>query len=93
MRPHAEPLFGAYVFLATPILDSTIRSNEYEADVFGLNAAQQPEGLAEAAPLLGEYRKLHPGRFEQILFFDHPSGYTRILTAMRWKAEHQRTRE
>jgi len=23
-----------------------------------------------------------------MIFFDHPSGRTRILTAMRWKAEH-----
>jgi STE24 endopeptidase len=81
-------LFGVYFFLITPLTNSIIRSNEYEADVFGLNAARQPEGFAEAALLLGEYRKLHPGRLEEILFFDHPSGYTRISTAMRWKAEH-----
>lgn len=81
-------LFGAYFFLMTPITNSIVRSNEYEADVFGLNAAQQPEGFAEAALLLGEYRKLHPGPIEELIFFDHPSGYTRIRTAMRWKAEH-----
>lgn len=83
-------LFGAYMFVVTPITNSIIRSNEYEADLFGLNAARQPEGFAEAALLLGEYRKLHPGRMEEILFFDHPSGYTRILAAMRWKAEQNR---
>jgi STE24 endopeptidase len=86
-------LFGAYMFLVMPISNSIVRSNEYEADVFGLNAAQQPEGFAEAALLLGEYRKLHPGRFEEMIFFDHPSGYTRILAAMRWKAERQRAKE
>jgi STE24 endopeptidase len=79
-------LFSVYFFLITPLTNSIIRSNEYEADVFGLNAARQPEGFAEAALLLGEYRKLHPGRLEEILFYDHPSGYTRISTAMRWKA-------
>jgi STE24 endopeptidase len=81
-------LFGVYFFLITPITNSIIRSNEYEADVFGLNAAREPEGFAEAALLLGEYRKLHPGRIEEMLFFDHPSGYTRIQAAMRWKAEN-----
>lgn len=81
-------LFGVYFFLITPITNSIIRSNEYEADVFSLNAAKQPEGFAEAALLVGEYRKLHPGRLEEVIFFDHPSGYTRISTAMRWKA-HQ----
>jgi len=44
--------------------------------------------MAEAALQLGEYRKLHPGLVEEFIFFDHPSGYNRILMAMRWKAEH-----
>jgi len=38
-----------------------------------------------------KYRKLDPGPFEGIVFYDHPSGRTRILTAMRWKAEHPET--
>jgi STE24 endopeptidase len=80
-------IFTVYFFALTPVTNSIIRSNEYEADVFGLNAARQPEGFAEAALLLGEYRKLHPGPLEELIFFDHPSGYTRISTAMRWKAE------
>jgi STE24 endopeptidase len=37
---------------------------------------------------LSQYRKIEPGRLEEILFFDHPSGHTRVKTAMRWKAEH-----
>jgi STE24 endopeptidase len=82
-------LFNAYFFVITPATNSIIRSNEYEADVFGLNAARQPEGFAEAALLLGEYRKMHPSRIEEVIFFDHPSGYTRISTAMRWKAEQK----
>jgi len=85
-------LFGVYMFAITPITNSIIRTNEYEADVFGLNAARQPEGFAEAALLLADYRKLHPGPVEEVIFFDHPSGYTRILTAMRWKAEHQKVK-
>ena len=83
-------LLGTYIFLVTPITKSIIRTNEYEADVFGLNAARQPHGFAEAALLLAEYRKLHPGPLEELIFFDHPSGYTRILTAMRWKAEQSK---
>jgi STE24 endopeptidase len=39
--------------------------------------------------LLGEYRKLDPTPLEEFLFFDHPSGRTRIYAAMRWKAENQ----
>ena len=56
--------------------------------MFGLNTARQPDGFAESALLLGEYRKLEPGPIEEFIFFDHPSGHTRIYSAMRWKAEN-----
>jgi STE24 endopeptidase len=36
----------------------------------------------------GEYRKLDPSPLEEFIFYDHPSGHTRIWTAMRWKAAH-----
>jgi STE24 endopeptidase len=81
-------LVTIYGFLLTPITNSYIRTQEYEADIFGLNAARQPDGAATIALKLGEYRKLDPGALEEVLFFDHPSGRTRILAAMRWKAEH-----
>jgi STE24 endopeptidase len=80
-------LFGAYLFVVTPLTNSIVRVNEYEADIFGLNAAGQPDGFAEAALLLGEYRKMRPHPVEEVIFFTHPSGYSRILSAMRWKAE------
>ncbi len=75
-------------FFFTPISNTFIRTQEYEADIFGLNASRQPDGEAEADLLLGEYRKLDPGPLEEFLFFDHPSGRTRIYAAMRWKAEN-----
>jgi STE24 endopeptidase len=86
--PLAALLFTGYLFVLTPVINSIVRSVEYEADIFGLNAAGQPDGFAQAALHLAEYRKLEPGRLEEIFFFDHPSGRTRILAAMRWKAEH-----
>jgi STE24 endopeptidase len=61
---------------------------EYEADIFGLNAGRQPDGEAEVDLKLGEYRKLDPSPIEELIFFDHPSGRTRITAAMRWKAEN-----
>lgn len=75
-------------FVLTPVLNSYIRIQEQEADVFGLNAARQPDGMAQVSLKLGEYRKLDPGPLEELIFFDHPSGRTRIFTSMRWKAEH-----
>jgi STE24 endopeptidase len=81
-------LFGAYQFVATPINNTIIRVNEYEGDIFGLNASRQPDGFASAALKLGDYRKLEPGPIEELILFDHPSGRTRIFSAMRWKAEN-----
>lgn len=81
-------LVAIYGFLLTPIANSYVRTEEYEADIFGLNAAREPDGAATIALKLGEYRKLDPGALEEVLFFDHPSGRTRIMAAMRWKAEH-----
>ena len=56
--------------------------------MYGLNASRQPDGFAQAAIHLGEYRKMKPGPIEEYIFFDHPSGYNRIYSAMRWKSEN-----
>ena len=89
--PLVALLFSAYLFVLTPIGNTIVRTQEYEADVFGLNAARQPDGFARAALLLSEYRKMEPSPIEEFIFFDHPSGHTRIFTAMRWKAENPST--
>jgi STE24 endopeptidase len=77
-----------YFFLMTPVDNTITRTMEYEADMYGLNAARQPDAEANVDLMLGEYRKLDPGPVEEFIFFDHPSGRTRITAAMRWKAEH-----
>ena len=56
--------------------------------LFGLNASRKPDGFAEAISKLADYRKLEPGAAEEFIFFDHPSGYNRILAAMRSRAEN-----
>ncbi len=81
-------LMSIYGFALTPVLNTYIRVNEAEADIFGLNAAREPDGFATTALKLSEYRKLNPGPIEEFLFFDHPSGRARIQMAMQWKAEH-----
>lgn len=88
LLPAAVLILAVISFVITPISNSFTRAQEYEADIFGLNAARQPDGEAEVDLLLGEYRKLDPGSIEEALFFDHPSGRTRIHAAMRWKAEN-----
>ena len=77
-----------FFFVLTPVLNTYIRAQEHEADMYGLNASRQPDGFAVAAIHLGEYRKMSPGPIEEFIFFDHPSGRRRILDAMRWKQEN-----
>ena len=86
--PLLAALLAVYFFVMTPVVNTIIRTNEQEADIFGLDTARQPDGFAGASIKLGEYRKLEPGPIEELLFFDHPSGRSRILMAMRWKAVH-----
>ena len=81
-------LASVFFFVMTPVNNSWIRMQEYEADLYGLNAAREPDAEARVDLMLGEYRKLDPGPLEEIIFFDHPGGRTRITAAMRWKAEH-----
>ena len=88
MLPLALLIFSVLTSIATPIQNTLTRTQEYEADIFGLSTARQPDGFAESALLLGEYRKMEPGPVEEFIFFDHPSGRTRIHAAMRWKAEN-----
>lgn len=86
--PLLAALFTLFFFAMTPVMNNIIRSNEAEADLFALHAAMEPDGFAEVALKLGEYRKLDPGPIEEWIFFDHPSGRSRIHMAMTWKAEH-----
>ena len=81
-------LVAIFGFVITPFMNTSTRTQEYEADMFGLNTSRQPDGFAQAAIHLGEYRKMNPGPIEEWIFFDHPSGRNRIYAAMRWKAEN-----
>jgi STE24 endopeptidase len=90
--PAAIPVFFILISIIgvflTPVTNTIIRTSESEADMFGLNAAREPDGFAKTALALSEYRKIEPGPVEEFLFFDHPSGKTRIRMAMDWKAAH-----
>ena len=77
-----------FILLTTPVLNTITRTVEAQADIFGLNTARQPDGFATAALKLSTYRKLEPNPLEEFVFYDHPSGRTRIFGAMRWKAAH-----
>lgn len=81
-------LFALFGLLVTPLNNTLIRVDESQADAFGLDVAQEPDGFASIAMKLSEYRKIEPGALEEMLFFDHPSGATRVRMAMQWKKDH-----
>jgi STE24 endopeptidase len=86
--PLLAALSAIFLFLATPVINSISRTTEFQADLFGLNAVRKPDAFASVMLKLSTYRKLEPGPWEEVIFFSHPSGRTRIETAMHWKKEH-----
>jgi hypothetical protein len=49
------------------VTNTNTRTMEFEADMYGLNAARQPDGEANVDLMLGEYRKLDPGQVEEFI--------------------------
>ncbi|WP_309623555.1 M48 family metallopeptidase [Novosphingobium sp.] len=90
--PASMPVLGILIalffMLATPLTNTMIRVDESQADAFGLDVAQEPDGFASVAMKLSEYRKIEPSALEEMLFFDHPSGATRVRMSMQWKKDH-----
>ncbi|MGE3179798.1 MAG: M48 family metallopeptidase [Vicinamibacterales bacterium] len=80
-------LVGVF-YLLTPVTNTIVRTAEHEADAFGLDAAREPQGFAGAAMRISDYRKIAPSRLEEMVFFDHPSGRSRVERSMRWLAAH-----
>jgi STE24 endopeptidase len=83
--PLLVAVFSVFMFVATPVINTMVRTQEIEADRFGLNLAREPLGEAEVDLKLTEYRKPDPGPIEEFIFFDHPSTRFRIHDAMRWR--------
>lgn len=79
-------LLAVVGLITAPLQRNLIYFNEQQADMFGLNAAREPDGFAEASVLLSEYRKMEPSAVEEWFFYDHPSGWNRVHNAMVWKA-------
>jgi len=90
--PAAIPLLWFLValwgFVAMPVINGIVRADEAEADLYGLNASQQPLGLAEFMLHDADVRPLAPSPVVEWMLYSHPAPARRIATAMRWRAEH-----
>lgn len=86
--PVLAGILTVFMLVMTPVTNTVVRENERLADIYGLNAAREPDGFATVALKLSTYRKLEPAPWEEFIFYDHPSGLSRISMAMHWKAEN-----
>ena len=86
--PLLVALMSIFLFLATPVTNSIARTTEEQADIFGVNAVRKPDAFASMVLKLSTYRKLDPAPWEEVIFYDHPSGRRRIAAMMQWKKEH-----
>ncbi|MGH6827788.1 MAG: M48 family metallopeptidase [Rhizomicrobium sp.] len=86
--PLLVALASIFFFIATPVTNTIARSAEHQADIFGLDAVRKPDAFATVMLKLPTYGKLSPDKWEEIVFYDQPSGRRRIRDAMIWKKEH-----
>jgi STE24 endopeptidase len=85
--PLLGAVLGTYLLLATPVFNTITRTQEVEADLWGLNLSREPHGEAEVLLKLTDYRKPEPRPVEEFVFYTHPSTRTRIYNAMRWREQ------
>nr|WP_315384129.1 M48 family metalloprotease [uncultured Sphingomonas sp.] len=86
--PLAHLVFITFTLLTTPIIVSAERWVEVDADAYGLQLANEPDGMAKALIRTVDFRASAPGPVEETLFYDHPSIARRIRRAMEWKRSH-----
>lgn len=88
--PVLSAVLSVLALLATPVTNTLIRTMEADADNFSLQRVGEPDGLAKALVKTIEYRAATPGKWEEIIFYDHPSVGWRVRNAMDWKAAHRK---
>lgn len=86
--PALAALLGLFAFLVMPVSHYISRTDEHQADLYGLNAMRKPDAFATLLLKLAPHRKLEPGNLEEAVFYRHPSARSQIETAMAWKAHH-----
>lgn len=86
--PLLSLLVAVFFLLAQPLINSSIRKGENEADQYSLETVNLPDALASALVKTAEYRYPRPSALQEALFYTHPSVEKRVRRAMHWKASH-----
>jgi STE24 endopeptidase len=81
-------LFSLWGFVAEPITNVYLRSQEADADNYSLALSGEPQGLAEYMIHDADMSSLDPTWLTVALFYDHPSAASRVANAMQWRAHH-----
>ena len=71
-----------------PLQHASSAIHESEADAFGLDVGARARRLRHDRDAAERISQDRAGALEEMLFFDHPSGRTRVSMAMDWKAKH-----
>ncbi|GGX77097.1 M48 family metalloprotease [Massilia dura] len=85
--PVLSIIVTATFLLLTPVTNGLVRFVENQADVYSLDHAREPDGMAIALLRTADYRAPNPGAVEEWLFYDHPSIAHRIERAVAWKRQ------
>ena len=84
-------LWGAFLlwgFVSLLPTNAINRVLEHQADLYSLQLAREPHGLAEFMIHTSDNARLNPGAFEYALLYTHPSDVERVRSAMEWRAAH-----
>jgi STE24 endopeptidase len=76
-------LFGVLTFLVSPLTSYFTRLVENQADEYALNLTQNPKAFINSMTRLTNQNLAvaDPGRWEEVLFYDHPSYNNRVAHA------------
>ena len=76
-------LFGALSLLLSPLTNSFTRSVESQADEYALTLTQNPKSFIDSMTRLTNQNLAvaYPARWEELLFYDHPSYNHRVAHA------------
>ena len=82
-------VLGAISLLLSPLLNAYIKYREEAADKYALDITQNPEAFISMITRLTDQNmgESEPGRWTELLFYDHPPYYKRLALAQSAKRE------
>lgn len=85
-------LFGALSTLASPLTNAYTRHVESQADGYALSLTDNPKAFTDSMTRLANQNLLvaYPARWEELLFYNHPSYNKRVEQAQTYERSRER---